>query len=375
MRRILCIDGGGIKGVFPASFLATLEEQIDDQVANYFDLIVGTSTGGIIALALGLGFSAKEIVKFYVDLGPDIFNKKTGAVPWKMKMAIAAFHKYMPSVASKEQLLELAANLSDTKYDSAPLENALRNLFGERTLGDSKVRLVVPSFNLATGEVHVYKTRHHDRFERDYKASAVEAAMATAAAPIFFPTHRTATGVPLIDGGVYANNPMGMAVVEAVSVLGWNPDELKVLSLGCTESSFDVNLEKQNLGLLDWGDKLIDIFMRAQSSQSHGIASLLANEHKNRNIVRINPNVPSGKYALDSIDGVKELIAIGESVARTDIAHLREYGFFDEAAEMFVPVQPKMKRAPRCKIDFPATELDVIGNVTNTLGIHPVDDP
>src|SRR2546421_12093373 len=65
VRRILAIDGGGIKGVFPASFLASIEDAIGDRVANYFDLIVGTSTGGIIALGLGLGMSAADILQFY----------------------------------------------------------------------------------------------------------------------------------------------------------------------------------------------------------------------------------------------------------------------------------------------------------------------
>ena len=68
-RRILAIDGGGIKGVFPASFLATVEDSIGNNVADYFDLIVGTSTGGIIALGLGLGLSAKEILRFTRNLG------------------------------------------------------------------------------------------------------------------------------------------------------------------------------------------------------------------------------------------------------------------------------------------------------------------
>ena len=74
MKRILAIDGGGIKGVFPASFLATVEDTINDNIANYFDLIVGTSTGGIIALGLGLGLSAKDILEFYEKSAPHIFG-------------------------------------------------------------------------------------------------------------------------------------------------------------------------------------------------------------------------------------------------------------------------------------------------------------
>ena len=70
-RRILSIDGGGIRGTFPASFLATIEERLPHSIADYFDLITGTSTGGIIALALALGFSGREVLAFYETLGHD----------------------------------------------------------------------------------------------------------------------------------------------------------------------------------------------------------------------------------------------------------------------------------------------------------------
>src|SRR6266404_7090824 len=74
MRRVLSIDGGGVKGVFPASFLATIEDAIGGSIADHFDLIVGTSTGGIIALGLGLGLKAHELLSFYENWGPQIFG-------------------------------------------------------------------------------------------------------------------------------------------------------------------------------------------------------------------------------------------------------------------------------------------------------------
>ena len=137
MKRILAIDGGGIKGVFPASFLATVEDSIGDNVANYFDLIVGTSTGGIIALGLGLGLSAKEILAFYEEFGPHIFGG-TRRLRW-----LRCF--------------------STTKYNRGPLKKALKDTcFGDKKLGDSTKRLVIPCLNTSrTGEVHVYKTAHH----------------------------------------------------------------------------------------------------------------------------------------------------------------------------------------------------------------------
>jgi uncharacterized protein len=78
--RILSLDGGGIRGVFPAAFLARLEEHLQHPIGHYFDLIAGTSTGGIIAIGLGLGLPAADILKLYVDQGPAIFDQEHGAV-------------------------------------------------------------------------------------------------------------------------------------------------------------------------------------------------------------------------------------------------------------------------------------------------------
>jgi uncharacterized protein len=161
MRRILSIDGGAIKGVFPASFLTTLEESLGQPIAKFFDLIVGTSTGGIIALGLGLGLSAKQILSFYEERGPSIFKGT--------------------------QFARALRQIGISKYSSDPLREALQMVFEDRRLGESTTRLVVPSCNLDTGEVHIWKTSHHPRLERDYKVPVVEVALSTAAAPTYFP--------------------------------------------------------------------------------------------------------------------------------------------------------------------------------------------
>jgi patatin-like phospholipase/acyl hydrolase len=178
MRRILTIDGGGIKGMFPASFLANIEDAIESPVADYFDLIVGTSTGGIIALGLGLGFSAHELVEFYKDLGPKVFPQNNW---WK-------------------QLLHFAQG----KYDSSPLRDVLTEKFGDRKLGHSTKRLVIPSVNLDKGEPYIYKTAHCERFAYDYKVSAVDVALSTSAGPTYFRPHRIETGTTFVDGGIFA---------------------------------------------------------------------------------------------------------------------------------------------------------------------------
>jgi len=307
--RILTIDGGGIKGVFPASFLATVEDTINNKIGNYFDLIVGTSTGGIIALGLGLGFSAKELLEFYEKLGPLVFSGN-------------------PFICFLRQL-------GFSKYDQGPLKEALTKRFGEHKLGESKNRLVIPSFNLETGEVHVYKTSHHLRLMRDYKEKVTDVALATAAAPTYFPTQRSISGVPLIDGGIWANNPVGFAVVEAIGILGWPRESLRILSIGCTATAVDVSSARLvPRGMIYWSTKIVEVFMSGQSSASIGIAQLLAGHE---NLVRINPVVPKNRFGLDKINEIGSLKGLGDSEARKAIPALKDK-FFCSQVEEFKPV-------------------------------------
>lgn len=308
MRRILSLDGGGIKGVFAASLLATVEETIAEPVASYFDLIAGTSTGGIIALGLGLGIPAAEILAMYVGLGPSVFAK-----------------------GNRRGVL---GNLVRPKHDHNPLREALASKFENRMIGESTVRLVIPSLNLETGEVYLYKTAHHPRFEHDYRVAAVDAALATAAAPTYFPIQRDAMGLPLVDGGIWANNPVGLAVVEAVGVLGWPREELLVLSLGCTtQAPRGAPPRRREGGLGYWLPRVVDLFMEAQSSASLGTAFVLAGHD---DVLRISPIVARGRFSLDRVEDVPTLKGLGAAEARKALPQLRER-YFDGPAEAFTP--------------------------------------
>src|SRR5258708_2706294 len=308
MRKILSIDGGGIKGVVPAAFLAQLEETLGESITHFFDLIVGTSTGCIIALGLGLGLSAADILHFYEHLGPTVF--------------------------AGSRLGRGLRRIGFAKYHAQPLRRALEATFGEKTLGESHTRLVIPSLNLETGEVHIYKTAHHPRFEVDYKESAVEVALATAAAPTYFPTHRSAKGIPFIDGGMWANNPTGLAVVEAIGVLDWPRDAIRVLSLGCVTEPLHVGLARSlPLGLGYWAMKVTDVFLTAQSFSSLGTAYvLIGHEH----VVRISPSIGRVRFSLDSVKEIPSLRVLGASEARKALPRIREM-FCQTRVEPFVP--------------------------------------
>ena len=305
-RRILTIDGGGIKGVFPAAFLATVEEKLGEQLGEYFDLIAGTSTGGIIALALGLRIPAKTTLALYLEKGTSIFP------PGRGRSWVSCLWK--------------------PKWDSAPLREILKEIFGDSRLGDSRNRLVIPALSGHTGKVYVYKTRHSPRFEFDYKEQVKDVAMSTAAAPIFFAPHIMHDGRLLVDGGMWANNPLGMAVVEAIGVLGWPKESIKVLSLGCTSSPFTPEKSgyKRPFSLATY---VTELFMQGQSHGSYGTAKILIGE---KNIIRINPETPTGRYTLDDITHLKGLQGIASELAREHFPILKS-SFFHEPAEDFIP--------------------------------------
>jgi hypothetical protein len=192
---------------------------------------------------------------------------------------------------------------------------------------------VIPSLNLLTGEVHIYKTAHHPRLATDYKVPVVDIALATSAAPSYFPTHRASDGLPLIDGGVWANNPVGFAAVEALTMLNWPAGDFKVLSLGCTSSPLDVRADSRfGWGWARWARNIADVMMAGQSSASLGMAKHLAGHD---NVWRISPPVPPGRYGLDVLKELDSLRGLGNAEARTQSPYLGE--FFTERAAPFAP--------------------------------------
>jgi len=325
-RRILALDGGGIKGVLAAAFLETVEEATGKRIAEHFDLVTGTSTGGIIALGLGLGMSAREIVQFYVNDGPRIFDQvnpldRPGVLGWMLSTLKGAGHQ--------------ARQIGLPKYHSEGLRQALERAFNSARLGDSRVRLVIPAYHADKEDVYVFKTRHHERLQMDWRVSAVDVALATAAAPTYFAAHQMPSGAPLIDGGIWANNPSGLAAVEARGVLGWTNDDLYILSLGCTEEAIDIPTDAGYSGLLR---KSTALFMQGQSRAAVGTAILLSGHSEtDPRYFRYQPQVAAGKFLLDRVDMINRLRGLGQACAREALPML-EKRFLYEKVEPFSPV-------------------------------------
>jgi patatin-like phospholipase/acyl hydrolase len=238
-------------GVFEASFLTAVQRAVSSPLASYFDLISGTSTGGIIAIGLGLGLSPADILQFYKSYGPQIFDRHGG-------------HRASWWYWLRDKLTN--------RYPAGRLRIALEETFKQKNLGDATTRLLIPAFNLSATEIHVFKTRHHPRLQTDYKVRAVDVALATTAAPTYFPTHRSEEML-LIDGGVWANNPTGLAVVEAVTILDVPRSDIQVLSIGCTQEISD--LSRGGSGELQWARRALDCALVGQSFGSMGTAAML----------------------------------------------------------------------------------------------------
>lgn len=242
--KILSIDGGGIRGIMPAKILMELEYELqrkhgeDARLYQYFDLICGTSTGGIIAIGLALGVPAKEIFRFYQEHAKDIFSR------WSL--LLTPFRGTFYSRKRLEALLIEAYCGNGTK-DSVRMR-------------DCKTRVCVPAYELGNGQLHVFKTPHNPRFVRDLHIPAVDVALMTSAAPVYFKPYTfsynkidsdiTESCTNMIDGGMAANNPSLIGILEALGV-GVQLKDIQLLSLGTGNTSFK-EYEKCRLGLHFW---------------------------------------------------------------------------------------------------------------------------
>jgi len=320
--RILSIDGGGIKGIFPAAVLAGIEERLlgGGSVGRYFDLITGTSTGGIIALGLAAGLTAGAVRDLYLNHGGAIFPTPGGRF-----------------VSGMMRKLRQARQLATYVYDRAPLEALLREALGERLIGDSICRLNIPAFEGRHSEVYVYKTPHHQDFRLDAKEKMITVALATAAAPTFFRSLPN-DGYVMVDGGVWANNPAMIAVVDALSCFDLDRHRVSVLSIGCGADPFIVTRKLMGGGLWHW-KKVISAAMHLQSQNALGQARLLIGAER---VLRIEPPAYTPPIEMDDYPRAKSLLLDAAGVAVNELENEIKARFLYGPADPYVPVAPSI---------------------------------
>ena len=310
--RVLSIDGGGIKGIFPAAVLATLDQEYlqGHSIGDCFDLIAGTSTGGIIALGLGAGLTSCEILGMYLNEGHRVFPSREGGLRGKIRRLVSA------------------------QYDRRPLDQLLVQRLGDKTLRDSKYRLLIPSTEGRNGEVWVFKTPHHPGYTLDGDERMSSVAAATSAAPTYFMPLKQ-RGYTYFDGGIWANNPTMVALVEALSRFTTRRRDIRILSIGCGQKPFQVTQgQTRNSGIVHWRG-IIDVAMHLQSATALNQAGLLIGRDRVTRLDR-----PDGSEPIDLDDWTKakdRLPVEAKNVVWDNADHLIKT-FLTHPAQPFTPL-------------------------------------
>lgn len=240
--HVLALSGGGYRSLYTATVLAELEAVLGRSIASHFDLICGTSAGGMLALGLAAEIPAIELKALFEREGSRIFGCRS------LSRRLLGFW--------------LTA-----KHDSVGLKNVLTERFGDTAIGNLKHRVLVPTVNYSTGRGQFFKTPHHPTFELDHRLKIVDVALATAAAPVYFPLARNDRGV-FVDGGLVGNAPGLFGLHEVNTFLAPKQNALvRVLSIGTMTIGATVrggaSLDR---GFGKWRGGLFDLVISAQES-------------------------------------------------------------------------------------------------------------
>lgn len=295
--RILCLDGGGIRGAFTAAVLTHWEAQSNRRIADHFDLIAGTSTGGILAIGLGIGMTPREILDFYKKEGPEIFPM-TG-------MLSRVAHKFKQATGNK--------------FDAQVLEDKLKLAYKDAKLANSPQRLLITSYNLTSNTLRLYRTSHHPDLRGHDHLPAVVVARATSAAPTYFKPAMVDDAIAVhegVDGGVWANCPALPAIGEAVSGLKVPMQRIDLLSVGT--ACLPIFVESPAIGV-GWAPQAADLFMNAQQDS----AILLARQLLRDRFLRVDDTVPRIE-ALDDLSALPYLIDSGSQAADLHYARVAD---------------------------------------------------
>lgn len=259
--QILALSGGGYRGLYTAEILKRLEQENGGEpLARRFDLIAGTSVGGILALGLACEIPAARLVEVFENHGATIFNRNS---------IIGALSRHSRFVD------RVLYGLTSARYRASGLRQVLEqaDLFSTHLLDQSLHPVIVPAVNYSTGTARVFKTPHHPDFRQDHRRSLVEIALATSAAPVYFPHHVIDDQI-YVDGGLVANGPALLALHEAETFFLKGIADVHVLSIGTIETNATASTQRRlNKGILSWGKDLFTLTIAAQERLLNQILS------------------------------------------------------------------------------------------------------
>ena len=281
---ILAVDGGGTRGIYAAQILARAEETLGRRVKDIFDLLAGTSTGSIIAGAAAVGIPMREVA--------------------------GLFEKESPLIFGKARFLSRVSMFFRSKYSRGSLEKVLQEYLPQTILREVSTPLMITSADIATGGVHVFKSRYlqdlGEPYERDGNVLLRDAILASCAAPTYFDPKAVGPYL-LADGGLWANNPSIIALTEAVSKFRKGVEDVRILSIG-TGHTTTMYTKRSSWGLLTgWGgNKLVSYTLGLQSQASTNMAKLILNDR----YLRLDPEIDT--WELDDIKHLPNLKALAE---------------------------------------------------------------
>jgi len=255
--RILCLDGGGIRGLYSAQMLKRMKKDCNIDFYNDFDLIVGTSTGSILAGSIVKQIDIEKVIALYVNEGKNIFKKR-----WLSRIGLFA-----------------------NKYNPNPLKEQLKAIFKNTTLGDIEKPLLINATDIGNSIQFVFKTTFNGQQDsngntkelvRDKEILLSDAILASSSAPIFFPPHKIGNFL-LADGGLWANSPVLVALAEAKKIFKMEPNDVIIVSVGTGVEENDYHINTKWWGFLTgWKrEKLISMILNLQTKTNNSLLQFL----------------------------------------------------------------------------------------------------
>ena len=290
--NILCLSGGGFRGLYTARVLADLEKNIGVPIARCFDLIAGTSIGGIIAISVALEMPCSELVKKFKEHGERIFPSK---------------YRFIRD-----------NNIFKVKHSQKPLRKLVEEMFSNKHIDELKHRIMIPSVNYTNGKPRIFKTSHHKDFRAVYKVDLADIALATSAAPWYFPIHKTQTDGCYVDGGLYGNAPDLLALHEAQYFLEKQIENINLLSIGTMSQKIARDTStKIRMSFWDWKQDLFSLMVSSQEQITNfQLGHLLKEKYHRIDSIPANDQVRHLKLDMATKEAVEILESEGSNSAQ-----------------------------------------------------------
>lgn len=324
--QVLSLVGGGIRGAFTAALLCALEEKLGRPIYEAFDMIAGTSTGGIIAAGLASGKTGHEVRQFYDECGEAIFSPRprfqgAGMMYFFFPLANFLFHRRTGQPLDP---------MFRARYCPFALEDTLKSAFGDTTVGQARQsRLIIPSVNLTQGKPHVFRTPHLPIGVENRDLKITDVLLAATAAPTYFPHKVMPDGHAYADGGLWATDPSMLALSEAIRVQHldeataapgtFHRHDIHLLSIGTGRFRFSLSPPGADAGSLFWAQHVADVM---GTSQVEGVHRPLEFQLGDR-YTHLNFDMPEN-WPMDDTSYISDLFEQGELVADKEFDRLNE---------------------------------------------------